>query len=89
MTWGNCWRHDFLYDDENWLVQWFNYYNRNGYSLRNGDRRHDFVYNSLGRLRSRSEYQWTGCSWSPNGTTYHFYDGMRVIQEQNGSPTVG
>jgi RHS repeat-associated protein len=48
----------------------------------------DFVYDGLGRLRSRAEYGWTGSSWYPNGTTYYIYDGMRVIQERVGSPTV-
>ena len=88
LTWGNSARNNYIYDDENRLVQWFNYYNPNGSPLMIGDLRTDFVYDGLGRLRSRSEYQWTGGSWYPNGTTYYVYDGMRVIQERVGSPTV-
>jgi RHS repeat-associated protein len=87
MTWGNSARNYYVYDDENRLVQWFNYYSPNGSPLRSGDLRTDFVYDGLGRLRSRTEYTWTGSSWYPGGTTTYVYDGMRVIQERvGGSP---
>jgi RHS repeat-associated protein len=44
----------------------------------------DFVYDGLGRLRSRSEYTWLG-GWYPSSPVTYIYDGMRVIQERGGS----
>src|SRR6266516_3483752 len=68
----------YTYDDENRLI-----------SLVVGTSyRSDFIYDGLGRLRSRVEYTWTGSSWTTSGGAAYIYDGMRVIQERNGSPTV-
>jgi len=65
------------YDDENRLVS----------AQVTGSWKTDFVYDGLGRLRSRAENSWTGSSRYPNGTTYYLYDGMRVIQERTTAPT--
>jgi len=71
------------YDDENRLVSVVS-----GTSYRS-----DFVYDGLGRLRTRTDYTWTGSSWFPTlgsvgGLTY-IYDGNRVVQERTlGTPSV-
>src|SRR2546425_34059 len=43
-----------VYDDENRLIQWFFY--QTPPNAANGDRRADFTYDGLGRLRKRFEY---------------------------------
>jgi RHS repeat-associated protein len=87
LTWGYNSHTNYVYDDENRLVQWFSYATSFGPPA-SGDLRTDFVYDGLSRLRSRSEYQYIGTGWYPNGTTYYVYDGMRVIQERTTAPTV-
>jgi RHS repeat-associated protein len=72
ISWPNG---SYSYDDENRLVSAM-YYN---------SWKTDFIYDGLGRLRSRAEYGWTGSGWYPGGTTTYVYDGMRVIQERVGS----
>jgi RHS repeat-associated protein len=87
LTWGYNSHTNYVYDDENRLVQWFSYATSFGPPA-SGDLRTDFVYDGLSRLRSRSEYQYIGTGWYPNGTTYYIYDGRRVIQERTTAPTV-
>jgi len=53
--------------------------------------RSTFIYDGLGRLRTRSEYYYNSMypgGWVPNGTTLYVYDGMRVIQERPSAPAV-
>lgn len=47
------------------------------------------MYDGRGRLRSRLEYSWNGAAWVLAGRTNYVYDGMRVIQERNGSNVPG
>jgi RHS repeat-associated protein len=87
LTWATNSHNQFVYDDENQLIQWF-YYSA-GQQPVSGDLRTDFLYDGLGRLRSRSEYQYIGTGWQLNGSTTYMYDGMRVIQERvAGTPIV-
>jgi RHS repeat-associated protein len=86
LTWGYNFHTNYVYDDENRLVQWFSY--SAGQQPVSGDLRTDFVYDGLSRLRSRSEYQYVGTGWLLSGTTYYVYDGTRVIQERTSFPTV-
>jgi RHS repeat-associated protein len=89
---------EFVYDDENRLVQWFYYdggYNGGGSPTSSSDKRTDFVYDGQGRLRDRLEYTpicfFGNCtSWLLSSETRYIYDGMRVIQERNSgnTPTV-
>src|SRR6266566_917184 len=84
------------YDDENRLVNWY-YYSTGqdgfGSPTDNADLKTHFVYDGLGRLRTRDEYgvsssaPWT---WVLVSETRYIYDGMRVIQERDGgnTPTV-
>ncbi len=65
----------YVYDDEN---------RRTSLSA-SASWRSDFAYDGLGRLRTRTDYTWTGSSWYPNGTTEYIYDGFRVIQERDGN----
>ncbi len=44
-----------------------------------------FVYDGLGRLRTRNEYTWNGSKWVVGSTVNYLYDGNRVIQERDGS----
>ena len=72
--------YSYTYDDENQLT-----------SLSFGTSyRSDFGYDGQGRLRNRTDYIWTGTSWTSAGGAEYLYDGMRVIQERNASnvPTV-
>lgn len=46
-----------------------------------------FAYDGLSRLRSRTDYWWTGTNWYQNGGAAYIYDGSRMIQERNGSGT--
>ena len=48
----------------------------------------EFVYDGRGRLRKRVEYAWNPASgWVEGSETRYIYDGMRVIQERDGSNT--
>ena len=76
----------YAYDDENRLID-FNDTVRGFETV--------FVYDGLGRLRIRQEYQNAGSGPLAGGTllseTHYIYDGWRVIQERNGTnntPTV-
>ena len=53
--------------------------------------RTDFIQDGLGRLRVRQEYTWVSGAWSLGSTVRYLYDGMRVVQERDGSntPVVG
>ncbi len=64
----------YTYDDENRLisVQFYTTWKT------------EFVYDGLGRLRKRLEYAPVG---TLNSTTEYIYEGMRVIQERDGSNT--
>jgi len=68
------------YDDENRLVS---AYSGTVY-------RTDFGYDGLGRMRTRTNFTWGGSIWVASATVEYIYDGMRVIQERDGSnlPTV-
>ena len=67
----------YAYDDENQLTSWE--YIQTA--------RTEYVYDGRGRLRVRKDYSWNGSSWSLSSETRYVYDGMRVIQERNGSGT--
>jgi RHS repeat-associated protein len=87
-------RYQYTYDDENRLVYWQD----------NGARFFplltQFVYDGLGRLRIRYEYEQSTTrpqgpsspdgSWTLISETFYIYDGNRVIQERdiNNNPTV-
>lgn len=70
----------YAYDDENRLTD-FNDTVRGFETV--------FIYDGLGRLRIRQEYQNAGSGPLAGGTllseTHYIYDGMRVIQERDGS----
>jgi len=71
----------YTYDDENRLIS----------AQYSASWRSTFIYDGLGRLRTRSEYYYSSMysgGWVPNGTTLYVYDGMRVIQERTSAPTV-
>ncbi len=44
-----------------------------------------FVYDGMGRLRTRNEFTWNGSKWVVGSTVNYLYDGKRVIQERDGS----
>ena len=44
----------------------------------------DFTYDGRGRMKIRKEYTWIGY-WYQTSETRYVYDGMRVIQERDGS----
>src|SRR5207244_7565015 len=46
-----------------------------------------FVYDGLGRLRSRGEYLGDGSQYVLQNVVNYIYDGMRVIQERDGNNT--
>ena len=80
----------YAYSDENQLIDWYYYdggYNGNGSPTSGGDFRAEFVYDGRGRLRKRIEYTTSGSTWSVSTETRYLYDGMRVVQERNGSNT--
>ena len=54
-------------------------------SSSSGAWRGTFAYDGLGRLRVRTEYLGNGSSWNSVSTNAYIYDGMRVIQERDGS----
>jgi RHS repeat-associated protein len=67
----------FTYDDENQLVQvelteWL---------------RSQFVYDGRGRLRQSTEFSWDAGNWVQTAQVRYIYDGMRVIQERDGTNT--
>jgi len=49
--------------------------------------RYDYVYDGVGRLRVRKGYYESGCTscWQLYQDTAYIYDGMRVIQERDGT----
>jgi RHS repeat-associated protein len=65
----------YLYDAENQLVT--------AYVTNNW--KSDFLYDGRGRLRTRKEFNWSGGTWSLSTETRYLYEGMRVVQERNGS----
>jgi len=65
----------YLYDAENQLVT--------AYVTNNW--RSDFLYDGRGRLRTRKEFNWSAGTWSLSTETRYLYEGMRVVQERNGS----
>jgi RHS repeat-associated protein len=80
----------YAYDDENELIDWYYYdggYNGNGSPTSPADLRTELVYDGRGRLRKRVDYVASGSAWSVSSETRYVYDGMRVIQERNGSNT--
>jgi len=87
---GTNW--NYIYDDENRLVQWF-YYQNGIANPATGDLRTDFRYDGLGRLRQRLEYLYNAptnllllvAGWTSQLTNEYLYDGWRVIQERDGS----
>jgi RHS repeat-associated protein len=68
------------YDAENQLIQ----------VIYPASYRIDLTYDGQSRLRKRVEYSWNGTGWLLAGEDRYIYDGMRVIQERDGSnnPTV-
>jgi len=81
-----------FYDDENQLVQ--------ASDETYGSYRSNFAYDGLGRLRQRLDYYWQVDNnqgpgeappqpghWALTNTVLYIYDGMRVIQERDGSST--
>ena len=68
----------FQYDTENRLTRVYT----------SGTYRSDFAYDGLGRLKTRSDYTWTGSSWYPSTPVNYVHDGNLVIQERPGNPTV-
>src|SRR5262245_51169393 len=49
----------------------------------------EFTYDGLGRRRVTADFRWDGTTWVQTNDIHYYYDGMRVIQERNGStPTV-
>jgi RHS repeat-associated protein len=48
----------------------------------------DFVYDGRMRRRVRTEAAWQTSAWVTNTVVRYVYDGMRVIQERDGSNTV-
>lgn len=66
------------YDAENQLVL---------YTVVSGPRT-EFVYDGLGRMRIRNEYNWvSGTNYSLSSQTGYLYDGMRAIQERTSLTT--
>jgi RHS repeat-associated protein len=88
-------RYQYSYDAQNRLVTWQD----NGAGLRGIPHQTDFVYDGLGRLRIRYEYQQQsqqqsgpqgplgpgggGTTWTLISKTLYIYDGNRVIQERD------
>jgi RHS repeat-associated protein len=68
----------YSYDDENRLTS----------LIFSTSYRSDFIYDGLGRLRTRVDYVWSGTAWETSANISYVYDGMRVVQERNGNPTV-
>ena len=75
---------NYVYDDENRLVQWF-YYQNGIANPTTGDLRTDFSYDGLGRLRKRLEYLYSAPTKPaaaarrldpPITRTHYLYDGL-------------
>ena len=80
---------NYVYDDENRLIQFIAEAIPDGGSELTPTTRSDFLYDGLGRLRQRTDYsyaQGTG-TWGQTGQTRYCYDGMRVVQERNSANT--
>jgi RHS repeat-associated protein len=77
----------YSYDDENQLIEM----RTDTYYTSSADRfKTTWTYDGLGRARIRREYHWDdyyGGQWTQTGQVRYIYDGMRVIQERNGSNT--
>ena len=65
----------YTYDDENRLIA----------VEREDVWRAEFTYDGAGRLRQRLEYAGSRRSWTLESETRYVYDGMRVIQERDGT----
>jgi RHS repeat-associated protein len=76
----------YVYDDENQLIEMRTdtYYTSAANRFKT-----EWVYDGFGRVRVRKEYYWyTGYEvWALSEEVRYLYDGMRVIQERNGSNT--
>jgi len=66
-----------LYDDENRLVEW-----RQASGPVAGALATTFVYDGLGRLRARGEFQGNGSYWGMLSVVNYLYDGRRVFKKQ-------
>jgi len=66
----------YVYDDENRLIR----------LIYGSTYKTEYAYDGLGRLRVRTEYLYSA-GWYVASTTRYIYDGMRVVQERNGSNT--
>lgn len=51
--------------------------------------RSDYVYDGLGRCRTRTDYTWQFGGWYSQGNQYYGYDGLRVIRDSGGTYTRG
>ena len=69
----------YSYDAENQLISIENW------SAGVPQRRSDFAYDGRGRLRKRLEYLYQSSDWQLVSETRYVLDGMRVIQERDGS----
>jgi len=88
LTNSHAGKRTYVYDDENRLTELYV-----DDAVGNPDKATEFLYDGLGRLRIRREYTYNppsfvgGDDWELNSETRYVYDGMRVIQERNGSNT--
>jgi RHS repeat-associated protein len=79
------WENDYVYDDENRLIGFAAWRSPGGGLPASRVSRSDFLYDGLGRLRTRAEYSWNGTAWVFVSTNEYVYDGWRVIQERDAS----
>ncbi|MCP5517100.1 MAG: hypothetical protein H7A45_07585 [Verrucomicrobiales bacterium] len=66
---------DYGYDDANQLTS----------IIESGEWKTEFVYDGLGRMRIRKEYDWNGSAWVQTEEHRYVYDRMLVIQERDGA----
>ena len=69
---------DYVYDDENRLVEW------SQGAPTDGALATTFAYDGRSRLRTRAEFRGDGSQWVLQSVVDYIYDGMRVIQERDG-----